>query len=142
MWFQAALHVISTGIGPAILAMTVYHLGFATIELLDEETAELIVNDGIEMSARMVDTLHSWLLARTPESRKLLVNRINTYSYSSDARLKLTSFQRIAATAIVVPSASSRTAIASLKSIAPADLKRIVSTFDNREEALEWLKSQ
>jgi hypothetical protein len=122
--------------------MNVYHLGFATIELLDEETAELIVSADIEMSARMVDTLHSWLLARTPESRKLLVNRINTYSYSSDARLKLTSFQRIAATAIVIPPASSLTAFATLKSAAPADSKRIVATFDNRAQALEWLKSQ
>ncbi len=72
-----------------------------TINHLDNNIAEVIVDKGIELSIEMVEELDNYLDTHYSTQFALLVNKANRYSYSYEAQLCLASLDKQKAIAVL-----------------------------------------
>jgi hypothetical protein len=112
-------------------------LGFATVQLLRPDVAEVSIAHGIEFDGAMVDRLYDWLRQHTPPERRLLINKANDYSYSFEAQHKLVQQSDVEQIAVLVRHQQSRDAIEMLRELAPRPVK--LQVFMERADALRWL---
>jgi len=73
--------------------MDLYELPFAKIIILDENLAEVIINEGIEMDINMVEQYHEFLLSHLQPPFSLLINKVNSYTYEFYAQLGLSALK-------------------------------------------------
>jgi len=125
--------------------MKKYRLSFAYINIIDNKIAEVIVDEGINVSLEMIEE-HDDLLMKIFDGKfGILVNKINNYSYSIEAQLIMGSLENIAAIAAITYSVQGK---ASSKLI--ADIRIIdqlnVKTFSGLElgwqQAVSWLQNE
>ena len=121
--------------------MDLYELPFAKIIILRDDIAEVMINEGVQMDASMVEQYHAFLLSHLQHPFSLLVNKVNAYSYDFDAQAKLATLEEIRAIAVVAYNRVSRIATETLASF-PRAVKWNLKIFSNREEALSWLEAQ
>ena len=121
--------------------METYELPFAKINILREDIAEVIVDDGIEIDVEMVQQYHDFLLSHLRSPFALLINKIHAYSYDFQAQEKIGTLLEINAMAVV---AYKRTTIITTEMLAsyPRERKWNLKIFENRDEALAWLLSE
>ena len=115
-----------------------FELPFAKIIILHDDIAEVIVNDGIEMDARMVEQYHDVLLLHLHSPFSLLINKINAYSYDFQAQIKLATLTEINAMGVVAYNRASELSAESL-ALYPQCQKWNLKIFSNRDDALAWL---
>ena len=121
--------------------MDLYELSFARIIILQDDIAEVIINDGVEMDEQMVDEYHDFLIDHLVAPFSMLVNKINSYSYDFKAQMKLATIDQINAMAVVVYNRRTEIATDSLAKF-PRNKQWNLKMFSDRELALQWLKSQ
>ena len=121
--------------------MDLYELPFAKISILRDDIAEVIINEGVQMDAGMVDQYHAFLLSHLQHPFSLLINKVNAYSYDFEAQKKLATLEEIRAMAVVAHSRVSRIATETLASF-PRAVKWNLKIFSSRAEALSWLEAQ
>ncbi|MDH3560246.1 MAG: hypothetical protein OEN52_04755 [Gammaproteobacteria bacterium] len=117
----------------------VHELGFGKIILIDEDIAEVIIDNGIEMDMGMVNEYHNFLLTHLKTPFSLLINKINSYSYTFAAQRKLATLPQIKAMAVVTYNPVAETTTRSLIGI-PRDREWRINLFNDRERALQWLR--
>lgn len=122
--------------------MELHKLSFAKVIVIDQHVAEVIVNDGVEMTDEMVTEYHQFLLEHFTAPIKLLVNKINSYAYDFNAQLNLANLPEISAMAVVVYSRISEMATENLASNTLREEKWNIQIFNQRDEALHWLNGQ
>lgn len=121
--------------------MKLYELSFAKIIKLRDDIAEVIVNEGIEYDMDMVEEYHQWIREHLQAPCYMLVNRLNSYTYTFEVQRKLATIPEIKAIALVVYNRSSLVgaeAIANIPKVRPWNSQICTS----REDALAWLESQ
>ncbi|MDD2916194.1 MAG: hypothetical protein PHP70_12850 [Gallionella sp.] len=121
--------------------MDLHELRFGKIILLSSNTAEVIINDGVEMNEAMVNEYHEFLIAHLHAPFSLLINKINSYSYDFAAQASLATIKEIKAMAVVSYSRISVQATESLAAF-PREVDWNINIFSNREAALQWLESE
>lgn len=121
--------------------MDLYELPFAKIIILRDDIAEVMINEGVQMDAGMVQQYHAFLLSHLQHPFSLLINKVNAYSYDFDAQEKLATLEEIRAIAVVAYNRVSRIATETLASF-PRAVKWNLKIFSSREEALSWLEAQ
>lgn len=119
-------------------SMNKHDLPFAKIILLREDIAEVLINDGVEMDVKRVDQYHDFLRSHLRCPFSLLVNNINSYSYSFLAQEKLAEMEEINATATVVYNRVAKLAAETL-AMYPRNHEWNLKIFSDRRDALEWL---
>ena len=118
--------------------MDLYELPFAKIIILRDDIAEVMINEGVQMDANMVDQYHDFLLSHLRAPFSLLINKVNSYAFDFDAQAKLATLKEINAIAVVVYNRVSRIATETLASF-PRDVKWNLKIVSSRDEALAWL---
>jgi len=121
--------------------MALHKLPFGNIDIIREDIAEVVIYDGIELDEEMVEQYHSFLLQHLQAPFSLLINRINGYSYTFNALLKLDTLVEINALAVVTYSQDSK-ATEQLLASYPRHVEWNMSIFSNRDLALNWLISE
>ena len=121
--------------------MRVNQLSFGQIILLREDIAEVIVNPDIEFDSQMVEEYHEFLLTHLKAPFALLVNKLNSYSYSLEAQLEIANLKEISAMAVVSYSISTNITTKLLINI-PRSVHWNLKIFPDREEALLWLENE
>ncbi len=121
--------------------MDLHELSFAKIIILREDIAEVIVNDGVEMDMAMVKEYHDFLISNLRHPFSLLINKVNSYTYSFDAQINLATLKEINAMAIVSYNRKTTISTQSLAS-RPRALDWNLKIFSNMHEALAWLASE
>jgi len=81
--------------------MEKYRLSFCTVNILADNIAEVIIDDNTEVSMEMVEEHDKFLCSMFRGDFGVLVNKINTYSYSLEAKLIMGSLVRMKAIASV-----------------------------------------
>jgi hypothetical protein len=121
--------------------MNLHELPFAKITILQEDVAEVFVNDGVEMNVDMVDQYHAYLLSHLRAPFSLLINKANSYTYNFEAQQKLATLKEIKAMAVV---AYNRVTICTTETLLvfPRDENWNLKIFTDRGEALAWLLLQ
>lgn len=119
-----------------------YRLSFGVIRVYNDHLAEVMVDEGIEMSLAQVGEYHDFLLEHLKPHSYLLVNKSNSYTYSFDAQQHIFIREHIAAYAMFTPTVSSRLATDSVVMIQKHRDTLNVKLFDDRDEAMRWLVDQ
>ena len=114
-------------------------LSFATIIKLREDIAEVIINEGVEMDLDMVNQYHEYLLSHFDAPFSLLINKVNSYSYTFEAQMALATLKEINVMAVVVYSRAAKFSTEDLEA-RPRPIDWNMNIFSNRDEALTWLK--
>jgi hypothetical protein len=122
-------------------AMDLHELPFAKIIILRDDIAEVMINDGVVMDAKMVEQYHHFLLTHLRAPFSLLINKINAYTYDFQAQEQLATLKEINAMAVVAYNRVTRITTETLASF-PRDVKWNLQIFSNREDAFTWLLSQ
>jgi len=81
--------------------MDKHRLSFATVNILSDNIAELIVDNDVEVSLEMVEEHDQLLTSIFTKRFGVLVNKINNYSYAYEATLSMGSIAQIKAIATV-----------------------------------------
>lgn len=109
--------------------------------LLQDDIAEVIADDGVEIDLVMIGEFHEFLINHVRAPFSLLVNKRNSYSFTLEAQKYLYSLETINAVAVVAYNkASEDTARALLNYPGNPDFEGRV--FNTREEALAWLQNK
>ena len=77
--------------------MEKYRLSFCTVNIMTDNIAEVIIDDNIEVSIEMVEEHEKFLCSVFKGDFGVLDNKINTYSYSLEAKLIMGSVVRMKA---------------------------------------------
>ena len=121
--------------------MDLHELPYAKIIILQDNIAEVMINDEVKMDLEMVEQYHEFLLSHLRPPFSLLINKINSYTYDFDAQLKLATLKEINAMAVVAYNRITRITTEALASY-PRSEKWNLKVFSNRDEALNWLLLQ
>ena len=76
-------------------------LSFGFIKILSENIAEIIIDNNVVITLEMIDEYDQFLTEYFKGDFGLLVNRINHYSYTFEAKLCLGSIEGLRAMAVV-----------------------------------------
>ena len=69
--------------------MNINELSFGKAIILNSNLVEIIVDEGIEMDLAMITEYHNWISKNLSDPCMVLINKINSYTYSFDAQLVL-----------------------------------------------------
>ncbi len=114
---------------------------FAEISKIDNSIAEIIAYDGVEIDVGNISLLHKWKRENLNAPCGILVNKVNRYSYTFEAQMKLGDLKEIKAIAVVSYQKLTEISTKLLKN-APTKNKLNLEIFDNRNQALKWLKAE
>lgn len=121
--------------------MDAHKLDFAQINIVRDDIAEVIINEGVEMTTLMVEQYHAFLLSHLKAPFSLLINKMNSYTYDFEAQKLLATLGEINAMAVVVYNHVSEVSTGSLAAF-PRTTRWNIHIFYNKEEALDWLYQQ
>ena len=85
-----------------------HRLSFAYFNILSDNILEVVVDDGIEMTLEMVEECHEFINAHFTDEFGMLINRVNNYSYTYEAKLSIASYENLKAIAFVYYSSDSK----------------------------------
>lgn len=121
--------------------MNLHQLSFAKIIIIRNDLAEVISNEGIELTVDMLKELYHFLDMNLELPCSLLINKVNSYNYSFDALEYFGVYKEIKATAIVVYNQVAE-AVSKYSADFTRDQAWNTTIFKSRESALEWLLEQ
>jgi hypothetical protein len=121
--------------------MDLHELPFAKIIVLDEDLAEVLIDEGVEMNTAMVAAYHDFLLTHLQAPFSLLINKINAYTYDFEAQGSLATLEQINAMAVVTYNRISMISTEALASM-PRSKEWNLRIFSDRDVALAWLRSE
>ena len=121
--------------------MDLHVLPFAKIIILRDDIAEVMINEGVELDASMVDQYHNFLLSHLHPPFSLLINKVNAYTYDFEAQEKLGTLKEINAMAVVAYNRITEITTQTLASY-PREIEWNLKIFSNRDDALAWLVAE
>lgn len=121
--------------------MSSYQLSFGEIILLEDNLAEVIVDNGVEMDIKMVNEYHDFLLNHLTAPFTLLINKRNSYSYTFEAQQNIANLPEIKAMAVIAYDQQSEVATQSLNEV-HRKVNWNIKIFPQRDVALNWLHQQ
>ncbi len=122
-----------------------HRLSFGYFTLLAENIVEVIIDEGIELSLEMIEECDVFFKAHIFGHFGMLINRVNEYTFSYEAKLSIGSYEGLKAIAFVYYSDESRINVEELNDIRAND-KWNSRTFSGLElewqKAVQWLKHE
>jgi len=122
-----------------------HRMSFGFFNKLSEDVFEVVADEGIEITLEMIDECHEFVDEFITGDFALLVNRINTYSYSFEAKLSIASYEGLRAIAFVYYNSESKQAIDDLQDNRMKD-KWNAKMFSGLElgwqQAYDWLQQE
>ena len=122
-----------------------HQLSFATITLLSDSIAEVVFDEGVEVSLEMVEESDVFFADNFTNIFGLLINKVHHYHFSFEAKLSIGSHSNLKAIAVVNYNEKSELVtkeIGSLRQIDDWNLKSFSGLDLGRQEALGWLKKE
>ena len=120
--------------------MTTHSLPFVQIIILQEDIAEVIVNEGVELNLEALTEINEILISNLKSPYSLLINKRNHYSLSLEVQQQLSTLKKVNARAVVVYDLLSE-ANASMITVFAKGKTQKHQVFQDRESALEWLQT-
>jgi hypothetical protein len=122
-----------------------HHLSFAKVNLLNDNVAEVIVQQDIEISLEMSEEYDDFLTHKFPGNFGLLVNKINQYDFSFEAKLSMASHENLTAIAVITYDNEGKQSVEKLAAMRQLDGWNL-KVFDGLnlgwQEGLDWLQGE
>ncbi len=122
-----------------------HQLSFGSINKISDNIAEVIVNENVVMSLEMTEEYHQFLVDNFIGDLGLLVNKINPYSYTFEAKLNIGSASNIKAIAVVLYNQAAEKAVDDLFAMRQSDgwnLKTFSGLDLGWQQGLNWLEKE
>jgi len=122
-----------------------HKLSFCSINIINENIAEVIVNKSVEISIEMVEEYDDFLSTHFSGDIGLLINRINSYNFSFEAKLTIASHENIKAIAVINYSDESEiftNKLARLRELDGWNLTCFSGLELGWQQGLDWLKEE
>jgi len=122
-----------------------HNLSFAKINILNENIAEVIVEQGVEISLEMSEEYNDFLTEKFPENFAILVNKINQYDFSFEAKLNMASHENLMAIAVVTYDDEGKQSVenvAAMRQIDGWNLRVFNGLNLGWQEGLDWLQGE
>ena len=119
--------------------MITHKLSFGQITLLQEDIAEVIVNEGEELDIEKVAEYHEFLIKEMKHPFSLLINILNSYTYNFEAQQLIGSLSQINAIAVVTYNKITKNIIKTIIEV-PKKIPWKIKIFKERGVALKWLE--
>lgn len=122
-----------------------HQLSFAKINILSDNIAEVIVNQYVEISLEMSEEFDDLLTHTFSNNFALLINKINLYDFSFEAKLNMASHENLTAIAVITynkQGARSVEKIAAMRQLDGWNLKVFDGLNLGRKEGLDWINSE
>ncbi|UTW44686.1 hypothetical protein KFE80_09800 [bacterium SCSIO 12696] len=116
----------------------VFHTSGGKIIKLEDDLAEVVVSDGMEVTAEMVDNSERILRQHFQCPCRMLVSRHHSYHYTFSAQQRIADLECVYAVAILSNSRSGEIT-ARIISMFPGKGNWKVNFFSDRASALKWL---
>ena len=121
--------------------MSSYKLSFGTINILQSNLAEVIVDEGIIMDVAHVDEYHHFLLNNLEPPFCLLINKKYSYAYTFNAQKNIVHLEEMNSIAVVARTSGAVMSTETLINI-NGNIYRNIKLFQDREDALIWLHKE
>ncbi len=121
--------------------MSNYKLSFGEITIIQDDIAEVIVNDGVEFDLKMVNEYHGFLLKNMKSPFSLLINKLNSYTYTFEAQRELASLYQINAMSVIVYNKIAEASTKSLSTL-PREMPWKIKIFHDYQAGLRWLQKE
>ena len=121
--------------------MITHKLSLGEITLIQEDIAEVILTDRVAFNLEMVAEYHEFLINKMKCLFSLLINKLNSYTYTFEAQQHLATLTDINAMAVVSYSNITELTTKSLIQV-PREINWKIKIFNEREVALQWLQDQ
>ncbi|MCX7551906.1 hypothetical protein [Xanthomarina sp. F2636L] len=118
--------------------MKVINLSYGKIIVLQDDIAEVIINQGVVMDEEMIDHYHNLLRSKLKAPFFLIINKKNAYTYNFLAQRNLATIKEIAAMAVIAYSQRTSMTTDMLDKL-PRKETWNLRIFSDREEALKWI---
>jgi hypothetical protein len=122
-----------------------HNLSFAKVNIISENIAEVIVRQDIEISLEMSEEYDDFLTHNFPNNFALLVNKINQYDFSFEAKLSMASHENLKAIAVVTYTKEGKLSVEKLAAMRQLDGWN-VKVFDGLnlgwQDGLAWLQDE
>ncbi len=125
--------------------MNKHQLSFAKINMLNEHIAEVIVDQDIVISLEMSEEYDRALTEIFPNNFALLINKINQYDLSFEAKLSMASHDNLKAIAVVTYDTESKKSVgkvAAMRQIDGWNLKVFDGLNLGWQDGLDWLHDE
>jgi len=122
-----------------------HQLSFATITLLSDCIAEVVVNKDVKISLEMVEEYEDFLADKFNNAFGLLVNKIHHYHFSFEAKLSINSHVNLKAIAVVHYNEKSELVtknIANLRKVDGWNLKTFSGLELGWQQGVDWLEKE
>lgn len=118
--------------------MEVHQISFAKVTVLNCKLAEVIVDQGVDITLEMVEEIHQCFLTIFTDSFSLLINKKNAYSTQLDALIQFGKLAAIDKIAVYAPNKMAKLS-ADFSANIPSSTVLNIQVFTDREDALAWL---
>jgi len=125
--------------------MIKYQLSFAQINQLNENMAEIIIGANVVISLEMTEEYEHFMAENFTTNYTILVNKINNYDFSFEAKLSIASHENLTAIAVVTYNNKSQKSVEEIAAIRQQDgwnLKIFNGLNFGRQQGLQWLQSE
>jgi len=122
-----------------------HNLSFAKVNILSENVAEVIVEQGVEISLEMSEEYNDFLTEKFPENFALLVNKVNQYDFSFEAKLNMASHENLIAIAVITYDNKGKQSVEKMASMREVDgwnLRVFNGLNLGWQEGLDWLQGE
>ncbi|MBU2924171.1 hypothetical protein Q4530_04985 [Colwellia sp. 1_MG-2023] len=122
-----------------------YELSFCSINILNENIAEVIVNKSVEISIEMVEEYDEFLSTHFSSNFGLLINKINHYDYSFEAKLSIASHENLKVIAVINYSDESEALTQKMNDLRAVDrwnLKNFSGINLGWQDGFDWLTKE
>ncbi|TKB46745.1 hypothetical protein [Thalassotalea mangrovi] len=122
-----------------------YTLSFGYINIINDNIAEVLVDEGVEMSLEMCEEYDEFLHSHFHGPYAVLVNRIHNYKMSYETRLHIASHQDLVAIGVVSYNNHDSDEVAKLlqqRKIDNLNLKEFHGLDMGRGKAIAWLERE
>ena len=121
--------------------MKSYKLSFATINVIERNLAEVIIDEGVNIDLMMVDEYHDFLTMSLKAPFGLFYNKRNSYSYTFEAQKTMSILKSVKAVAVLNYTHASVMSTEMILKINAVNDHRIIKLFVKKDEALSWIKN-
>jgi len=120
--------------------MELHELSFGKIRVLQNDLAEVMVSEGVDVDIEMVNEIHKAFLSIFSQSFSLLINKSNHYSTQLDALILFGKLSAINKIAVFAPTKMAMLS-ADFSANIPSSATLNIHVFSDRDDALTWLYS-
>jgi len=125
--------------------MRKHRISFADINIISECIAEIIIDEGISVSLEMVEEHENFLACIFTGNYGVLINKINNYTYSTEAQFIMGSSQNMIAIAAVnytEQGKESSKSIADKRTIDQLNVRTFSGLDLGWQDAITWLHQE